>query len=264
MNDKLSSTTGPNIGTNFLMKTFWWFKDDAIAGMARPGFNAARWLELGIREAAVLGWIGRYSPGRHSLESFRSHLRHYMPQVYVYHQLDIEAGNKAVEPLFTENGFAIALAKLNEAMQIVDNVSVENDHVQFEINQTRINYEIQCLEKNKIETIVSLTEDHHQKDLLSQKFETVHIGINDLGAPTIEQVMHLKEVVEQSKAKRKRIAVHCLAGIGRTSTMLIAAHMMNGESLDDLFKSVKKRNPPFDPSPSQATFLRSLGDQLKS
>ncbi len=28
------------------MKAFWWFKQDSIAGMARPGFNSVPWFDL--------------------------------------------------------------------------------------------------------------------------------------------------------------------------------------------------------------------------
>jgi hypothetical protein len=28
------------------MKAFWWFKENEIAGMARPGINCTRWFDF--------------------------------------------------------------------------------------------------------------------------------------------------------------------------------------------------------------------------
>jgi hypothetical protein len=36
------------------MKAFWWFKENSIAGMARPGFNSVRWFDLPFDEALLL------------------------------------------------------------------------------------------------------------------------------------------------------------------------------------------------------------------
>ena len=50
------------------------------------------------------------------------------------------------------------------------------------------------------------------------------------------------------------MAVHCLAGIGRASTMLMASHIMLGESADELEQILKKQNPPFLLTGTQGKF----------
>ncbi len=231
--------------------------------MARPGFNALKWLELEFQEAVVLGWIGKYSSGRRPLSDFRLHLREYAPQIFTYHGLDNTTGNAIIAPLFTAEGFADSLKKLTSQMQIIEDFSVVDDSVEFLLSRARLNYEINFLRQNKIETIVTLTEEHHQNDVLKEHFETHHISINDLGAPTVDQVRQLRTILDSTTDRKKPLAVHCLAGIGRTSTMIMAAHMLRGESLEDLYLSIRQANPVFVPSPSQDAFLKSFGSQFQ-
>jgi len=33
------------------MKALWWFKDNQIAGMARPGFNHSQWFDMPFDDA---------------------------------------------------------------------------------------------------------------------------------------------------------------------------------------------------------------------
>jgi protein-tyrosine phosphatase len=245
------------------MKTFWWFREGSIAGMARPGFNGAKWLDLDFPEAVVLGWIGKYSSGLRPLTEFRTHLREYAPQIFSYHGLTDQRGNEIIKPLFEAEGFAQSLRKLTSQMQIIEDFQLDGDSVQFLLSRERLNYEIKFLRRNKIDAVVTLTEDHHHSDLLSENFETHHISINDLGAPTMEQVERLAEILKVTVDQKKPLAVHCLAGIGRTSTMIIAAHMLRGERLDELYESVRKANPVFVPSPSQDAFLKSLKAKLQ-
>ena len=89
----------------------------------------------------------------------------------------------------------------------------------------RLNLEIDFLKKQDIRTIVSLTENHNQKEELGNHFNLHHLAIEDLKPPQFEQVLHVAEIIRKARAERKRVVVHCMAGIGRTSTMLMAAHL---------------------------------------
>lgn len=57
------------------MKAFWWFKENSIAGMGRPGFNRMSWSDLTFEEDLVLGWFGNRSSGTEKLDSLRKHVR---------------------------------------------------------------------------------------------------------------------------------------------------------------------------------------------
>ena len=45
------------------MQAFWWYKENLIAGMGRPGFNRINWLDFTPEIAELLGWLGRYESG---------------------------------------------------------------------------------------------------------------------------------------------------------------------------------------------------------
>lgn len=116
-------------------------------------------------------------------------------------------------------------------------------------------HEIEFLKRHKISRVIALTESHHQKDFLEKHFELHHLSIVDLTAPTIDQVMKLAELIEDSRQKKLKIAVHCMAGVGRTSTMLVASHLAMGEDLASLKSLLAKQNPAFKLTTTQMDFL---------
>jgi protein-tyrosine phosphatase len=60
----------------------------------------------------------------------------------------------------------------------------------------------------------------------------------------------------------KNVVIHCLAGIGRTTTMLIAAYLVQGYSLAELVAWVQARNPHFQFIGCQVAFLQALADDV--
>lgn len=81
-----------------------------------------------------------------------------------------------------------------------------------------------------------------------------------------EEIRFLKQqgidnVIQSALSRKETMAVHCLAGIGRTSTMLMASHIMLGENADELEQILKKQNPTFSLVGSQGEFLRSLSSK---
>lgn len=240
------------------MKAFWWFKENSIAGMARPGFNSVRWFDLPFDEAVLLGWLGQFSEGPAPLSALAHHIETYVPKIYKYHKLDEISGQKAIQTLSTAAGVLEVLKKLSSRLHVLRSFHIENNSVHFQLNDDVLNQEITFLKENDIRRVITLTERHHQNDILSNHFSTHHISIIDLGAPDLDQAKHLAEIITSATKNKERLAVHCLAGIGRTSTMLIAAHILLGESLQDLEVRIAKQNPYFAFSGPQAEFLRSI------
>jgi protein-tyrosine phosphatase len=240
------------------MKAFWWFKENSIAGMARPGFNAAHWSDLPFEEGILFGWLGQFSNGPVPLSSLRHHLTTYAPRVFNFFRLDNETGQRALKVFDDEVGTMNVMSRLAERTQSFCDLAIREEHVHFSVNENRVFEEISHLKHLGIRRVVSLTEHHHHKDILADHFELHHLGIADLGAPTREQAHQLAEVVERAEEDREIVAVHCLAGIGRTSTMLLAAHLILGENLDDLKRRIAERNPTFMLVGSQAEFIHNI------
>lgn len=240
------------------MKAFWWFKENKIAGMGRPGFNAVHWFDLPFDEAMVLGWIGQHSGGTYDLADFHKHLSYYAPRCYKYYGYDEAVGNKQIEAFNSTDGFNAVLKRMNERTGFLQDFELGEGSLNFNLNSKRLEEEIKFLQAKNVKRIVTLTEQHHHKDFLQNHFELHHFSIADLGAPKVEQVRELAGVISYAQSKNEIIAVHCLAGIGRTSTMLLGAHVLLGENPAELALRIKERNPTFEFTGPQGEFLRSL------
>ncbi len=240
------------------MKAFWWYKENEIAGLGRPGFNLVHWLNLPFVEAVMIGWIGTYSTGQAPLESFRKHLQTYVPRIYKFHKLDEESGPKAIKIFETHQGILDVMQGLARRTQVFSDFKIAGDDLHFTLNKKRLATEIDFLKDKKIKRLVSLTENHHDQEILEQNFLLYHIAIKDLGAPEINQVKELVTQIKIARDNQENLALHCLAGIGRTSTMMMAAHILLGYDPDEVKTRLAKQNPYFALTNEQAAFLSGL------
>lgn len=240
------------------MKAFWWFEEDFIAGMARPGFNSFHFMDLEFNEAVVLGWLGQYSSGSATLESLRHHLQTYVPKMFKFHQLNDESGQKMIEIFNQRSGLELMLERTLQKVPVIQNLEITDDSVHFSIHPNRLMEETDFLKRHNIRRIITLTEKHHSKDFLQDHFDLHHLSIEDLGAPSFEQAEHLAEIVKKARIDQEKLAVHCLAGIGRTSTMLMAAYILLGEKLEHMKAKIAKQNPRFILTGVQKEFLEQI------
>jgi len=246
------------------MKAFWWFEENAIAGMARPGFNRIRWFDFPYEEALLVGWIGQFSSGSTSLKDLHTHVQNYGSKILKFYNADEKVLNETLQLYSDRAGLLDIFNRISDSSHLFESYDVTENRIHFEFNKKRLNWELDYLKEQGIKKIVSLTENHHSKETLQEHFDTFHFSINDLDAPKAEQVHQLADVIRTAKKNNEKIAVHCLAGIGRTSTMLITAHLAMGEKLEKMKTLIARQNPAFVFAGRQAEFIHSFSEKLGS
>ncbi|MCP4366083.1 MAG: protein tyrosine phosphatase [Planctomycetes bacterium] len=104
--------------------------------------------------------------------------------------------------------------------------------------------DFEFLKDNDINAIVSLTEIPLNNVLIEEfGFEYKHVPVEDLTAPTMEQVDEFVEFAVSMRKRGKKVAVHCGAGVGRTGTMLACYLVHQGQSAVKAIEEVRDKRP---------------------
>jgi len=245
------------------MRAFWWFEEGAIAGMARPGFNGAHWYDIPFDEVLLFGWLGVLSDGPRPLNDLQAHVDSHSREIAQFYDHDEDQRRRVVDTFSTPDGVEQVAERLVAHTQVLQEFGVTGGKVHFVFSGDRLSYEISFLKERGFSRIAALTEIHHNTDVLEEHFQLHHFSIEDLNAPSLEQVREMGEIIKAAKQDREPLAIHCMAGIGRTSTMIIAAHIALGEKLDGLLQKISEQNPTFSLTGKQAAFIHSIESQLR-
>ncbi len=104
--------------------------------------------------------------------------------------------------------------------------------------------DLEWLRRQGIELLLSLTEDPIRRDWLNDaSVLALHVPIEDMEAPTQEQLDQCVSAIERALGQNMGVAVHCGAGLGRTGTVLAAYLVSKGMSARDAIARVKKLRP---------------------
>lgn len=104
--------------------------------------------------------------------------------------------------------------------------------------------DLRWLREQGVDILLTLTPDPVPRRSVDQAgLMSVHVPIDDMQAPTFEQLEQCIGVIEKARESRMAVNVHCLYGQGRTGTILAAYLISQGFSASEAIKRVRELRP---------------------
>jgi hypothetical protein len=249
------------------LRSFWWFLEGRVGGMGRPGFNQCHWFELSFEEGLLLSWLGKQHLPTTPLDGLWSYLDSYGPKVSMFYELSPDAARERLCRLRDRAALLAMAERMNAKTDIFDEVSWVEEHAQPALrlipSAQRRQHEVALLKKYNVAVLISLLEQPMDHLELCNDFEIYHVPVEDVTPPSRGQVYTFAETLFTALAADKIVVTHCLAGIGRTTTMLVAAYLVHGYSLQELTAWIRVCNPHFTFRGSQMDFLKELAEDIR-
>jgi len=103
--------------------------------------------------------------------------------------------------------------------------------------------EIKWLVDGGVKSIVTVREESLDDDWI-KNINYLHIHSNDMGVPEFEDLVKAVDFIHQRITNNEPVMVHCLAGLGRTGTIL-ACYLIKYQKLsaDNSIQKVRESRP---------------------
>ena len=101
--------------------------------------------------------------------------------------------------------------------------------------------EIKWLQEQGVKSIVTVREETLDENWV-EKMKYLHVHSNDMGVPEFDDLVNAVDFIHQIITQDEPVMVHCLAGLGRTGTIL-ACYLIKYDSMsaDDAIQKVREK-----------------------
>jgi atypical dual specificity phosphatase len=124
--------------------------------------------------------------------------------------------------------------------------------------------DLEWLRHHGLEVLLSLTEDPVRRDWVNDAgILVVHIPVEDMEAPTQEQLDRAVSAIERAHANNMGVAVHCTAGLGRTGVVLAAYFVRKGQTAREAIARVRRLRPGSIETEEQAEAVAEFARRKK-
>lgn len=132
-------------------------------------------------------------------------------------------------------------------------------------NSADLSEALQDLLDSQIATIVSLDEyGLPAQELRRVGLRHLHIPIQDFAPPTFAQADEFVAFVRNERAAGRAVVAHCMAGIGRTGTMIACYLVAEGLSPTEAITIVREKRPGSVETREQEAFIAAYANLLST
>ena len=126
-----------------------------------------------------------------------------------------------------------------------------------------IHHDLMALKRMGITMLITLTERDLPGDVLRQHgLANLHLPVYDHEVPTLAQIQMLLKRMEGLVQRGEVLAVHCLAGRGRTGVILAAWWVRAGLTAQEALRRVRLIDPRYVQNAGQEEFLQSYENMI--
>ena len=123
--------------------------------------------------------------------------------------------------------------------------------------------DLKALRRCGVTMLITLTEKDFPQDVLARHgLRNFHLPVYDNEPPTVAQIQMLLARMSGALRRGEVLAVHCLAGLGRTGTVLAAWLVREGLTAEEALRRVRLIDAQYVQSASQEALLHEYENAL--
>jgi atypical dual specificity phosphatase len=120
------------------------------------------------------------------------------------------------------------------------------------------------LRRSGVDVLISLSEDPPPRKWINDAgLMNVHVPVPDMTPPTQQQIDMCIDTIRKAKNSGMGVTIHCLAGKGRTGTMLAAYFVANGTSATSAIAKVRELRPGSIETPEQEQVIEEYAAHIR-